>query len=385
MSRPQSPGGGGGGADNSLDMLWIAAIVVVGLVGIWYFGHDYIVMVILYVRMVEVALINFVLDGINYVFSSIGFPLDIGSSLNQWESAMQAVPIERITLEQVIAYSEVVGSYLRYPLGLILLVCAWWVYHKHTALRFNNVFDVRKLRNFEVNNWPQITPVIKSNIAKMDIDEGEWAMAMTPVQFGLKHDLLIFKNINGEPRVEAKEGSAHRVFSVQLGPAWKGPRRLPIHARALFAAFAAKGNRDGDACTKLLHQIAASSGSNKLNFTGTDELLAKYENTKLVKLAMSRHGYVLTVMMSMLELARTDGVMACSDFLWLKPIDRKLWYVLNNVGRQTGFCECAGPFAHFKAENSLRRSLSVPTVEEAVKAYQLALSDILYKPEEGEG
>jgi len=87
-------------------------------------------------------------------------------------------------------------------------------------------------------------------------------------------------------------------------------------------------------------------------------------------------------MASMLEEARADGVVASSDFLWLKPMDRKLWYTLNCVGRQTPFAEVAGIFAHWLAEKEVNRKLFVPTVEKATNALELALKDVVYHPDE---
>ena len=90
----------------------------------------------------------------------------------------------------------------------------------------------------------------------------------------------------------------------------------------------------------------------------------------------------LTVMASMLEAAREDGVQASADFLWLKPLDRRLWYTLNTVGRQTPFIEVAGIFAHWVAEKEAGRKLFVPMVEEATNALELALKEVVYKPDE---
>jgi intracellular multiplication protein IcmP len=83
-------------------------------------------------------------------------------------------------------------------------------------------------------------------------------------------------------------------------------------------------------------------------------------------------------MASLLELARTEGVMATAEILWLKPLDRRMWYVLNNIGRQVSFVECAGPIAHWLSEKKLNRPLRIPLVEGAVTAMQLALDDVLY-------
>lgn len=71
-------------------------------------------------------------------------------------------------------------------------------------------------------------------------------------------------------------------------------------------------------------------------------VIEKYKNTELVQEVTAKHAYTLTVIASLLEKARLDGVVPASEFLWLKPVDRRLWYMLNCVGRQTPYAEVAG-------------------------------------------
>lgn len=85
---------------------------------------------------------------------------------------------------------------------------------------------------------------------------------------------------------------------------------------------------------------------------------------------------------SLLEFARQDGVLPSAEFLWLKPLDRRLWFLLNCVGRQTPFAEIAGAFAHWKAEKEFGKPLTVPMVEEAVNGLEIAVKEIIYKPDE---
>jgi intracellular multiplication protein IcmP len=249
---------------------------------------------------------------------------------------------------------------------------------------------MKSLVELEKQNWPQITPVVGLDLLKQDVDKGPWASALTPMQFCKKNNLLEeYKVIpkegsrkdRGKIEVALKRGLATKVFSLQLGPAWQGVNRLPPHARALFAAFAARINADSKGAAELLSRIAASSAG-KLNFAGTEELLKKHLKTKLVQKVIDSHAYVLTVLASMLQEARADGVQASSDFLWLKPVDRRMWYVLNTVGRQTPFVESAGVFAHWRAEKEMGKRIVVPMVEEATNALEIALKEIVYKPDE---
>ena len=242
---------------------------------------------------------------------------------------------------------------------------------------------MKRLFNYERQNWPQITPVSKLDLVKEDIEQGPWAMAMTPMQFTKKHGLIEDSKVDeGKRTAILDRAKAHKVFALQLGALWHGPQALPIHTKALYAAFAVTANRDRKSADALLQQIAHSSASGQLNFAGVDELLKKNMNTKIVQMASQRHAYQLTIMSSMLELARTDGVFACADFLWLKPVDRRLWYLLNAMGRQTAVSEVAGPFAHGLAEKELGRPMQTPMVEEAVKGLEQALVDIIYEPDE---
>ena len=86
-------------------------------------------------------------------------------------------------------------------------------------------------------------------------------------------------------------------------------------------------------------------------------------------------------MATMLEIARSDGVLASSEFLWLKPVDRQLWFMLNSVGRQTAVGEIAGGIAHWLAEKKVGRALRTPMIKEAVNSLAAALEDTLCEEE----
>lgn len=157
--------------------------------------------------------------------------------------------------------------------------------------------------------------------------------------------------------VSIKREAVHHVFVMQCGEYWQGVHYLKPATKALFAVFSARANRDREGASKLLLQIAESTTNSKLDFSGVDALLEKHIHTKLVQRVMHSHAYVLTVMASMLVLARKDGVLASADFLWLKPTDRLLWFMLNSVGRQTSFAEVSGPFTHWNVEQAMGRRL----------------------------
>ena len=182
-------------------------------------------------------------------------------------------------------------------------------------------------------------------------------------------------------KVTLKRLEAKQIFLMQLGNYWHGVEKLPLHARALFAMFAAKAHSDQDTVLALNNQIAVSASASNyknFNFQGVDALLAKHAQQKDIQKIVNNHAFVYTVMASMLEFSRIDGVYASADFLWLKPLDRRLWYTLNCVGRKTPFAEVAGIAAHRNAEVLYHKPLFVPMVDEAVDALEIAIGELLY-------
>lgn len=370
-------GGGGQQAsqpDGSSGILWgIAALFVFGG-AVWYLYKKYIIAAYFKLKLAEISLISFFTHNLDDVRTTI----------------ITTDP-EKFKVEDVMQVGAVVGAYLRIPFVLILIILAFVVYLGNSTRVFKRTYDMRVLANLEKVNWPQITPVLGLDLIGTDIDKGPWAMAMTPIQFCKRFGLIQEQRRQPKEGMTRKEraqleailirGAANKIFVVQLGPVWQGVEKLPPHAKALFAVFAARINNDTKSAAELLARISVSSAT-KLDFTGTDALLKKHISTKGVQEIMQSHAYVLTVMAAMLAGARSDGVQASADFLWLKPIDRRLWYMLNTVGRQTPFVEVAGPFAHWVAEKESGRKLLVPFVEEATNALDIALKEIIYKPDE---
>lgn len=369
MPPKQQQGQGQGTSDNSL----VPFFVMLGIAGagwfLWYKAHAVITMIIFNLKILEIKLIS--------IFVTVPVLL-------QWKDYMIQTPPGMVDWSHLAAGCDAVGHYLRYPVILILAVMAFRMYTKNVATRFKRTYSMTMLRNQEQKNWPQITPVVNKNLDAEDIRLGPWAMAQTPMEFARYYNLLkkddfaprAVSNIDLPLTAVIKKGEARRILALQLGPYWTGFDVLPPHSKALAAAFMAKINRDGDTAAKLLAHLSITAAHGHLDITGVDELIDKYKNTDVVQELIAQHAYVLTVMPSFLESARDDGVLSSADFVWLKPIDRRLWYILNNVGRQTAFVETGGIFAHWMAEKALKNKSLMPMVEEAVKALEAAVKEV---------
>lgn len=369
-------GGGGGGQqpDSGLGPLWVVITLFIGVWLLWILAHPYLVEGIFKLRLAEIAGIELVSNSVDPV-----------------KQFIQTTQPANVTFSELMAVSEVVGKKLTIPFALILLALAASLYQASTQNRFRRIYSMQSLVDQEKANWPQITPVSHLNLLETHIHEGPWAMCMTPMQFAKAHHLLIEERVpdgSGIPnktKLIAKINStkANRVFIKQLGRPWKDPLGLPIHYRALLAIFLAKANADRGPASQLIRQIAASAkASGKLDFTGVDEVLKKHIKSPLAEKIFAKHGYELTMMASILEVARLDGVLATAEFIWLKPLDRPLWYMLNNVGRRTAFTEVAGPIAHWLAEKLMDRPIAVPMIQQATIALTDAVAEVVYNPEQ---
>ena len=279
-------GGGaqaGGQSDNSAGMLWgVAAIfAIVGM--IWFAFKRYIVTAYLLIKLYEVDFLNLI-TGHHF------------SELDATILAALANP-GKASFGDLMTIGADVGNILRFPFAAGLIVLAFIVYFGNSTRVFRRIYAMFDLAREEKTNWPQITPVLEQNLIKVDIDKGPWAMAMPPIAFCKKYNLLEEvrpqrregMNRKDWDRVEVilKRGEANKLFALQLGQLWKGVDKLPPHARALFAVFAARINADSKEAARMLAQLSASS-TTKLDMRGVDELLKKHLNTKLVQKIMIR-------------------------------------------------------------------------------------------------
>nr|AAX56244.1 IcmP [Legionella londiniensis] len=360
--------------DNSLAPVWITILLLLTAYVIWYVAHAYVVSFIFYLNILQAKLVSFFTGG---------------TQLNQEIYLMQTIDPASVTWNQLIEHTRIVGNYMRYPFVGVLIVFAVILYKSNITLKFRKTYDMKSLRAQEQYNWPAIMPVVKEDLVSQDINQGPWAMALTPMEFVRKYQLLkkndslLEKPLPGmEMTASIRRGDAKRVFTLQLGPYWDGFERCPPHARALAAVFIARLNRDRNAATMILESIDKSYAQGKPDYNIATATLKKYQNEANVQNIIARHAYQLTVLASLLQAARDDGVVPSAEFLWLKPVDRRLWYMLNCVGRQTPFAEVAGPFAHWKAEIAMGRRSLVPMIDEAIKALEIAVKEVKLSSQE---
>ncbi|KTD19365.1 IcmP protein [Legionella lansingensis] len=363
-----------GGGDNSMAPVWIMVLIFFTAFFIWKLGHQYIVALVFYLNVLQAKLISFFVSN---------------AQLQNNIYLMQTIDPATVSWDQFVDLTRSVGNFIRYPIVVILIFLAIFLYRSDITLRFKKAHNMKTLRTQEQHNWLAIMPVVKEDLVSVDINKGPWAMALTPMEFARKYKLLkkddaLLDNPTPGQEMTAgiRKGDAKRVFTLQLGPYWDGFDHCPPQVYALAAVFIARMNRDRNSASSILESLDKSYAAGKMDFSVAKSVLKKYQHAENVQEILGKHAYLLTVMASLLESAREDGVVPSSEFLWLKPIDRRLWYMLNCVGRQTPFAEVAGPFAHWRAEKVMGRRSLVPMIDEAIKALEIAVKEVKLTPKE---
>ena len=368
--------------DQTANFFWLMIISTAVFLIVWYFAPQWIITPIYVLRYYELLVIKHVVQlwqPIAQFFHIPAFNLHILDAIEQHILSTNPKTEHFANFAYI---NHNVGHWTRYPVIVVLLVMAYIINFRKGVNRFRHEYTIKDLRKLEAKNWPVITPVLSLNLVRQDPSKGPWAMAKLPLDFCRENHLVgVTTTGKKQKKWSIDRAAAQRLFTLQLGPLWRGPHSLPLHVQALIVIFLSRAERERKTAKALLEQIALSSATGRLNFQGVSEALKRFEHSKILPWLAKRHAYVYTVMASLLEIARNDGVIATSEFLWLKPLDRRLWYVLNNVGRQTCVIETAGPFSHWVAEKKITRALKTPMVKEAVTALEKAMDDILFVDE----
>ncbi len=364
-----------GQSDQTTNFFWVIALISGIFILLWWLAPQLFVKPVFWLRYKELSAICILSRAFPLLSHLIHLPSAHKIILIQ--KYMTSVSLHKLSFMDFISVNTFVGDITRYFCIVVVIAIVTILFSFHGASHFRHIYSMKSLRKVAAENWPQIQPVINLDLVKTDIDKGPWAMAQTPFIFCQQHDLVFPIEKNHCKLWGLRKGPAFRVFSLQLGRLFTTVEALPIHVKALLVVFIARSRHERSVASKFLSQIAASAASGKLDFTGVDDQLALYKESNALRWAAARHAYVNTLMATMLEIARADGVLASAEFLWLKPVDRKLWYMLNSVGRQTAVTEVGGAFAHWLAEKKIGKPMKTPMIKSAVEALEDSLDSIL--------
>ena len=307
------------------------------------------------------------------------------------------------TMQKVLRYT---GSWIRWPFALLLVLFGVAAIFMGRVGSLVRRFNMESLLRNNAESFPCLRPVVgrgKYLLSPESHDSGPWKIARTPVQFALENGLLLDEQEkaftpeqalkNGLPSTELPawgnarldEKKALAVLTEQLGKPFEGCEGLSPCRRALAVAFLAYANGDKKNCISILDMVSCSY--NEIDGNADCPVLTDTAFEKRLKKAWARHkdvlseknmashaAYELPWFMALLYRARQKGVLASSQFLWLRPMDRPLWYALNQCGGRAAWAEGFAAWAHYMAEEQEGKALTEPHVAPAVASLREALS-----------
>lgn len=400
------------GGDSGLLILGGFLLVLLGV--LWHFKNKVLLGEILRIKGIEMGgLSHLPLSGSGrmaataHMFSGLDF-----RSLESypWSAA-----------EEVSRY---VGNILRIPAALVLLGSAFWIGSRGIG-RFNRSFIRQKVKGsgpvatlsgqvatgvlgpsrsrtlgekfqrlglgwkvspeFDIPaflretslTFPQVLPLIGGSPGGGD--------AKDEIAFAISAGILRSRD-GKKPDPEKPDGTslfdrtvAGEVFSAQLGPHFRASG-TPLHVLGIVAVCFARcaGPAGKDDSERLIEALARHYGpSRRKKQDAVSDLVRKTVDTfgkiREPALALSSHAFVNTSVPAVFEVAKKYGQLTTADFVWLKPLDRTLWYALNQVGRKVSWAEAAGCRAHLDMENQERKPVFEPNVERAVRSLERAL------------
>jgi intracellular multiplication protein IcmP len=275
----------------------------------------------------------------------------------------------------VIGMTEVAAEALRIPIAVIFFIMggiAFSLKHKHPYAR---KFDLEGLVKEQATAFPVTQPILKFNPLKSNARAPGspvpdklplFAEALTPEEWVAYSDIPVTDGVI--------DPDATRVaLAKQLGHRWKGSAGLPTYAKALFVAFSMKANGMRVESDDFLGELSKCWEPGKglvLPPALRKEVKAKMDDPKFGRVTeklAALHSFTTPALVRCLQMAREQGgVLAPAQFLWLRGVDRHLWYALNNLGRGAVHPEAAGALAHFRAEKSAGKPIPNPQVDVAI-------------------
>ncbi|WP_053764675.1 hypothetical protein [Leptospirillum ferriphilum] len=252
-------------------------------------------------------------------------------------------------------------------------------------------FDVPSFVRELGETFPQVLPVAS---CPPSVDP-----ALSDLDFVVREGILTGPDGKRPDPVKLPSGalrfdrSAARVaFSAQLGNRFADEpgNRLsdcPAHIWGIVAVCLARlsGPAGKDDSEFLIEELARMFGSPKNGNKGEEKtrktlvrMIGKYERNAEALRAMRDHGFVNTALPAVFAAAKKYGQLTTSDFVWLKAVDRPLFYALNQVGRKVSWVEAAGCRAHADAEEAKGEPLFEPHVDKAVEALERRLMKLGY-------
>lgn len=294
-----------------------------------------------------------------------------------------------VTLQDLYGILHAVGLFVRLPAAAFITLLAAIGAIGAAPSRFRRNFDVDGLLREQVRYFPAAQAFDRRRLKLLSLTDG----MPRPADYALTPEEWVerFARTRDGGFDEAR---ALEALALQLGAPWRGKEAAVPVVRVLFLAFALHMVERRDEAIALLGEVSASlAAASDEPASGPHEYLTVPQALVLrvdavlqdrswlaeAEQVAAKHAYTAPAMMSLLNTARLRaGVLAPSQFAWLKLVDRPLWYALHSLGFESegigrylhpnARVEGAGARDHWATERAAGQPVSWPCVEGALEA-----------------
>ena len=293
-----------------------------------------------------------------------------------------------VDLSDLYALTHEVGTMLRAPAVLFILLLAIVCVFRAAPTRFKRKFDTDRLAREQAVTFPTSAAFASRHLRLVDPKPA----SPRPCDYALSAAEWIDAVARKDGRFD--EEAARRALVQQLGPRWSDPEEASDPARFMFAVFALHLAVERDAALALLGSASAAldgQGGDKDEgppaplklpahvLADAAKVIGNPTVSRPAREIAARHAYTRPALMTLLTAARAyAGVLAPAQFAWLKLVDRGLWYALHSLGFETEDggrylhptprIEAIGARDHWAVERVVGSPMAEPSVDRALEA-----------------
>ena len=338
---------------------------------VWLLGHTALVSLWLWLKSGEIAAIRF-------------FDLSDHARFRHLAHALAIVRADhlqaRVRLATVSTVNRRIGRYVGPACALPILIFAIIVFRARQ----------KRLRGFTTE---EVVEAIQARypwgrywnlgIHTMDPHSEPFALALRPWDLARQLDAARWEP-EGSDHLCLRPERFAAYYTEQLGS--DELHHLYPAVTALVYAILPQVTGDGKTTyARLAHLTRRATDDRKDPLRGVREMTAKdipwtptAEESAAWREIAGNHHYARTQVLALVARARESGLLPPVWMLWLKGVDRDLYYAIQSLGNGGGmaFVEGAGILAHYRAERAAGRALVAPEIEDAVAGIEAALKQV---------
>jgi hypothetical protein len=342
---------------------------------------------------------------------------DEAARVKRWAADPESAKTMRKDTDASLKFLAQSGKLLIPWVALLSTGLAIWVIRRSPRVRYSRKLDLEDLLQIQVKTFPRIRPILHLAGRMKESERGPFTVLRSPYAWSVLHGVI-------EPRPDAsrtwRADKAREAFAAQLS----APGVEAVHHRWMVAVFGsiALGERSAGGGSAYLGDVlldglaaafvARPVGVNRRLFdlrvklglwswarwrgdvvfsielpaSLNAQLTATHGRVIASKLwadVCTRHAHIESRLVTLLGMAQAKVPVPPAAFLWIKVLDRTLWYALHGVGLLPSTSESAGIRAHMQAEAAHGSALTAPSVQAAVDALYVELEVDGWHPPKG--